>query len=194
MFSESSSSYDSNLVPYRARYKANFVGSQDELPEVLLELLEELDAILIDEEDLIRFNPSTERYELAAVLNADLEFSLLVYWSDANTTSIEVTFDLDSPSPIEISIDDVFLSPAQAYFPDIRQVYNFLTRPKVTTKKSEHRTDILKNQQWIKDHRQEYRGRWVALQDGELLADADSAKELLQKVAPTENTLLTAIY
>ena len=194
MFAEPSSNYDSNPVPYRARYKANFAGTQEELAEVLLELLEELDAIAIDEEEPIRFNPSTECHELAAVLNPDLEFSLLIYWPNEGSTSFEVTFDLDSPNPIEISIGDVFLSPAKDYFPDIWQVYNFLTRPKVTTKKSEHRTDILKNQQWIKNHRQEYRGRWVALQDGELLADAGSAKELLQKITPTENTLLTAIY
>lgn len=194
MFAELSSSHNPTPVPYRARYKANFAGTQDELAEVLLALLENLDAIVIDDDEPIRLNPSTECYELAAVLNTDLEFSLLIYWPDRNTASLEVTFDLDSPSPIEIAIEEVFLNPATAYFPDIRQIYNFLSRPKVTIKKSDHRTDILKNQQWIKDHRQEYRGRWVALQDGDLLADAESSKELLQKVDLTENTLLTAIY
>lgn len=194
MFAEQLSDYTANQIPYRARYKAEFIGSQSELAVTLLECLEDLEAVLLDLNEPIRKNPIENRYELAAVLNEDLEFSLIAYWSDSEQSLSEVTFDLDSPEPIELPIDDVFLNPAKAYFPDIQLVYNFLTRPKVTTKRSEHRVDIRKNHEWIKDHYQEYKGRWVALQDGELLADAGSAEELLQQVTPTENTLLTTVY
>ena len=36
--------------------------------------------------------------------------------------------------------------------------------------------------QWIRDHAQDYRGQWVALDKGELLAAAASLRELLDHV------------
>jgi hypothetical protein len=36
--------------------------------------------------------------------------------------------------------------------------------------------------QWIQDHAQDYRGQWVALDKGELLATAASLRELLDQV------------
>jgi hypothetical protein len=194
MFTQQPTDYTAAQIPYRARYKVSFEGSQSELKSILLSLLENLEANFIDDKEMIRRNPLENRYELEAVLNEDLEFSLLVYWSDDSQSPIEVTFDLDSPAPIEIQIDDQFLNPAQTHFPNVRLVYNFLDRPKVTVHKSENPLNVFKNQQWIKTHRQEYKGRWVALREGELLADANSANELLQKVSASDKTLLTVIY
>jgi hypothetical protein len=194
MFTQQPTDYTAAQIPYRARYKVSFEGSQEELRKILLNLLENLDANFIDDKEIIRLNPLEDRHELEAVLSEDLEFSLLVYWSNDTQRPIEVTFDLDSPAPIEIPIDDQFLNPAKIYFPNMRLIYNFLERPKVTVHKSENRLNILKNQQWIKTHRQEYKGRWVALRDGELLADTNSVDELLQQVSSPENTLLTVIF
>jgi hypothetical protein len=194
MLTQQTTDYTAAQIPYRARYKAFFEGSQEELRKILLNLLEDLEADFIDDEEIIRLNPLEDRYELEAVLNEDLEFSLLIYWSNNAQTPIEVTFDLDSPAPIEIPIDDQFLNPAKTHFPNMRLIYNFLDRPKVTVHKSENRLNVLKNQQWIKTHRQEYKGRWVALRDGELLADTNSVDELLQQVSSPENTLLTVIF
>jgi hypothetical protein len=194
MFAQQPTDYIDGQIPYRARYKVSFEGSSEELKNVLLSLLEDLDANFIDDEEIIRLNPLEDRHELEAVLNEDLEFSLLVYWSNDTQRPIEVTFDLDSPAPIEIPIDDQFLNPAKTHFPNMRLIYNFLDRPKVTVHKSENRLNVLKNQQWIKTHRQEYKGRWVALRDGELLADTNSVDELLQQVSSPENTLLTVIF
>jgi hypothetical protein len=194
MFAQQPTDYTDALIPYRARYKASFKGSSEELKNVLLSLLEDLESNFIDDEEIIRLNPLEDRYELEAVLNEDLEFSLLVYWSNDTQRPIEVTFDLDSPTHIEIPIDDQFLNPAKIHFPNMRLIYNFLDQPKVTVHKSENRLNVLKNQQWIKTHRQEYKGRWVALRDGELLADTNSVDELLQQVSSPENTLLTVIF
>jgi hypothetical protein len=194
MFTQQPTDYIDVQIPYRARYKVSFEGSSEELKNTLLSLLEDLEANFIDNEEIIRLNPLEDRYELEAVLNEDLEFSLLIYWSNDTPKTIEVTFDLDSPAPIEIPIDDQFLNPAKIYFPNMRLIYNFLERPKVTIHKSENRLNVLKNQQWIKTHRQEYKGRWVALRDGELLADTNSVDELLQQISSPENTLLTVIF
>jgi hypothetical protein len=194
MFTQQPTDYIDVQIPYRARYKVSFEGSSEELTNILLSLLEDLEANFVDDEEIIRLNPLEDRYELEAVLNEDLEFLLLIYWSNNTQKPIEVTFDLDSPAPIEMPIDDQFLNPSKIYFPNMRLIYNFLDRPKVTVHKSENRLNVLKNQQWIKTHRQEYKGRWVALQDGELLADTNSVDELLQQVSSPENTLLTVIF
>jgi len=39
---------------------------------------------------------------------------------------------------------------------------------------------------WIRDHAQEYRGQWVALDNGQLLATAASLRELLDHVKPLQ--------
>lgn len=194
MFTQQAPDQTISPIPYRVRYKASFEGVQNELETTILDCLENLDATLIDAEEPIRLNPTENRYELAAILNKDLEFSLLVYWANHGQIPIAVTFDLDSPVAIEIPVNDQFLNLVKPYFPTMRLVYNFLDRPKVTIKKSQNPQDTLKNHQWIKEHRQQYRGRWVALKAGELLADGASSHELLQRVKPTETTLLTVVY
>jgi hypothetical protein len=53
------------------------------------------------------------------------------------------------------------------------------------TKTSQKRDiDRALDYQWIRDHAQEYRGQWVALDKGELLAAAASLRELLDRVKP----------
>ena len=53
------------------------------------------------------------------------------------------------------------------------------------TKPSQKRDiDRTLDYQWIRDHAQDYRGQWVALNKGELLAAAASLRELLDRVKP----------
>jgi hypothetical protein len=183
-------------IPYRARYKVLFDGSQFELKQILLKFLAELDAQYLDLEDNqpFRWNPIDNRCELSAILQDDIELSLFVYWSVDEHQPIEVTFDLDSPTPIELSIDAVFLEPAKIALPKIRLVYNYLHKPKITVASTSVKSDCTANRQWLQTHRLEYRGKWVALQEGTLLAEASSANELIQKIGSTQHVLLTAVY
>ncbi len=52
------------------------------------------------------------------------------------------------------------------------------------------------SQNWIKANRQKYRGRWVALQGDQLLADANSSAELLKRIDLKDGKakFITAIY
>jgi hypothetical protein len=184
-------------LPYRARYKVLFDGSQSELKPILLKFLSELNAQYLDADEAdspFRWNPIEDRWELSAILHEDLELSLSIYWSSIDCSPVEVIFDLDSPTPIEIPIDGLFFAPAQAVFPTIRLVYNFLHRSKITTTKTLKISDFPANRQWLNDHRLQYRGKWVALQEGHLLAEAPSASELLQKMDSIQHVLLTAVY
>jgi hypothetical protein len=193
----------STSIPYRARYKASFSGSQTDLCDRLINLLAPLHAASLDQSDHnepIRHNPLNDRYELAATLAGDQEFSLLAYWPDTAQTEVDITFDLDSPIPIEINIDHIFLHPAQQYFPNLRQIYNWLSKPKnivhpmASNGQALANQQVLANQQWLKTYQKQYRGRWVALRDGHLLADASSVAELLQQIKSTDNTMLTVVY
>lgn len=184
-------------LPYRARYKVLVDGHQSELELLLLKLLAQLDARYADadaEANPVRWHPIESQWRLAAILSGDLELSLSIYWSSTDVSPVEVTFDLDSQTPIEIPIDDLFFTPAQAVFPTIRLVYNFLHRSKITTTEPSEISDFPANRQWLKDHRLQYRGKWVALQKGHLLAEAPSANELIQKLDSVQHILLTSVY
>jgi len=53
-----------------------------------------------------------------------------------------------------------------------------------------------KDMRWLKEHHDEYRGQWVALLHGELLATASSLKELIQQIGDPRGTniLVTQVY
>jgi hypothetical protein len=48
--------------------------------------------------------------------------------------------------------------------------------------------EIAANMRWLKAHRDVYRGKWVAIQNGELLAAEVSFQQLKQIVGNTKNT------
>ncbi|MGH7845164.1 MAG: hypothetical protein ACREQW_08350 [Candidatus Binatia bacterium] len=54
----------------------------------------------------------------------------------------------------------------------------------VPTTKTTQKRDIDRKQdyQWIRDHAEEYRGQWIALNNGQLLANAASLRELMDCV------------
>ena len=184
-------------LPYRARYKVLFNGSQTDLKPILLKFLSELNVQYLDSDEAyspFRWNPIEDRWELSAILQEYLELSLSIYWLSTDSSPVEVIFDLDSSTPIEIPIDGLFFAPAQAVFPTIRLVYNFLHRSKITITKTQEISDFPANRQWLNAHRLQYRGKWVALQEGHLLAEAPSANELIQKLDSIQHILLTAVY
>jgi hypothetical protein len=184
-------------LPYRARYKVLFDGSQSDLKPFLLELRSKLNVRHIDSDkdnSPFRWNSIENRYELSTILQQYLELSLSIYWSSADSSPIDVTFDLDSPTPIEIPIDGIFFTTAQTVFPTIRLVYNFLHKQKITVTNPRETSDFPANRKWLKEHRLQYQGKWVALQAGHLLAEAPSANELIQKLDSIQHVLLTAVY
>jgi hypothetical protein len=67
--------------------------------------------------------------------------------------------------------------------PVVVRLRNMLAVP--VTKTSQKRDiDRTLDYQWIRDHAQEYRGQWVAVNNGQLLAAAASLRELLEHVKP----------
>jgi|SRR5215467_6893821 len=67
--------------------------------------------------------------------------------------------------------------------PMVVRLRNMLAIP--ITKTSQKRDiDRTLDYQWIRDHAQDYRGQWVALDNGKLLGAATSLRELLDRVKP----------
>jgi hypothetical protein len=99
----------------------------------------------------------------------------------------------DWQSAQEISIE------AARHYPDNREIYRYayiLAPSKVTVSPSdpEKRKNIQASRQWMRKNWQKYRGNWVAVKAGELLATAKSFDELVVQLENTQGTLLTVIH
>jgi hypothetical protein len=73
---------------------------------------------------------------------------------------------------------------------------HILPETKITLVKRSPDPNIALSQNWIKANRERYYGRWVVLRGDQLLADASSSEELLQKIDPKDGKgkLITVIY
>ncbi|WP_289500391.1 hypothetical protein [Gloeocapsopsis sp. IPPAS B-1203] len=82
-------------------------------------------------------------------------------------------------------------------YPHHKQLLKYahvLAPPKISIDKRPLHRDTQANQNWIKENRNEYKGQWVALRNGQLLSSASSAKELIEQLGDTKGIFLTAIY
>lgn len=59
----------------------------------------------------------------------------------------------------------------------------------------------VQHRKWLKDHRNEYRGKWVAISGSNLIASANSSRVLKQRLRQklardqsTHNILITVVY
>jgi len=84
-----------------------------------------------------------------------------------------------------------------ACYPDdaeIKKYAHILAPPKVTANNLPMNPGIKANRNWLRANSDDYRGRWVALRDGELLESAESLEEVMNKLPDTENVMFTPIY
>ena len=85
------------------------------------------------------------------------------------------------------------------HFPDHAELQKYayiLAPPKVTSVNRGGHPEIRADREWLKQHRDEYRGRWVGIKNGELLAVGNSHDEIISVVGPVKNTgiLVTKVY
>ncbi|GET38122.1 hypothetical protein [Microseira wollei] len=84
-------------------------------------------------------------------------------------------------------------------YPENEQIQYYahvLAPPKVTVVPSnpERRKMVAANQDWLRENRLKYLNRWVAVRNGDLLADAASLDELVAQIDDTKDTLITVLY
>ena len=76
---------------------------------------------------------------------------------------------------------------------DLQQYARVLAPPKVVKSNLPPNPSVRANRNWLKEHRQEYQGRWIALRSGELAGVANSLDEVVRQVEDTQGVLLTKI-
>lgn len=79
---------------------------------------------------------------------------------------------------------------------ELQTVSRVVAPPIVTTRLESPRSDIRSDRDWVRANRLEYRGKWVALRNGELLAAAETVESLVDEVGDVRNTgiLITQIW
>lgn len=104
-------------------------------------------------------------------------------------------WDANRPKAIKLA------SEAIKRFPEHKEVQKFdyvLNPPpaRVVPSNPEERQRILADEEWIKQHQDEYKNRWVGIRNGELVESAGSLKELIKRIGAdnTKGVLLTPIY
>lgn len=75
---------------------------------------------------------------------------------------------------------------------ELANIARILAPPKVLGKGSANPSRRL-DQEWLRQHAHEYRGQWLAIKDGELLAAAPTARELKVLIADMEGMLVTRV-
>lgn len=82
-------------------------------------------------------------------------------------------------------------------FPDHRELQKMATilaAPTVRRGSGVADPGLLANRDWLMDHGDEYRGQWVALRSGQLLAVAAFLKELTERIDEPDGVLLTRVF
>jgi len=84
-------------------------------------------------------------------------------------------------------------------FPDHRELQKMATilaEPTVRRGTGAADPGLLANRDWLRSHREEYKGRWVALRAGQLLGVAESVEQLVAQVGTIANQkiLITQVY
>lgn len=123
-----------------------------------------------------------------AVLDHDIiEFQTLINeisWSNRPSLdfirAIRMALELEAPLIArKLAEQGAEYHPAN---PELSKMARILAPPEVFTDIRLPRLDIKANKLWIDAHRKEYKGKWVALHNGELIASENTFSELKNEV------------
>jgi hypothetical protein len=75
---------------------------------------------------------------------------------------------------------------------ELQRQANILAPPKITRRVASNSSQR-PNKDWLNNNENQYRGKWVALRNGELLATANTIDDLLPQIESREGVLLTIV-
>ena len=78
--------------------------------------------------------------------------------------------------------------------PDLQKYARILAPPRLVQRGLPTRPDLYANRDWTRQHAEQYRGQWIALRDGQLLAAADSFEALADQFTVHSGILLTRLF
>ncbi|RLC84126.1 MAG: hypothetical protein DRI79_13275 [Chloroflexi bacterium] len=77
---------------------------------------------------------------------------------------------------------------------ELERMARILAPPRVVRADLPSVPSLQANQAWLRAHADEYRGQWVALRDGALLAAAATARQLRACLESTDGVLITRVF
>ena len=77
--------------------------------------------------------------------------------------------------------------------PGLTRYASVLAPPRILRDDAPADPSIANNEAWLRKHAHEFRGRWVAVKDGELLGSADVLADLVREVGKTSKVLFSLI-
>jgi hypothetical protein len=93
---------------------------------------------------------------------------------------------------------ELALNGAQQYHDhaELQKMAHILAPPKVQQGLGSPSPGLRANRDWLRDHREQYRGQWVALRNGQLLRSAATHEGLLRQIGSTKHTdiLVAKVY
>jgi hypothetical protein len=135
--------------------------------------------------------------EAAAKENRET-FSLIVKKVD---WSMRQPYELVRTIDLSLSLDMVplameLVSMAKRIFPSDKKIEvlaRIISPPRAIGTRPSQSIGIDKSKKWIKQNSFKYKGKWIAVQNGELLGDAPTLKELHNQIGQHKNTPNTII-
>lgn len=130
----------------------------------------------------------------AAFLNALKE----VDWRSKSASEYTHIIDLALAVGAHMAARNLSTQGAEAYphSEELQKYARVLAPPKVLTNREPRNVNLAANIEWLKANKIDYKGKWVAIKDGELVGSADSHNDLIAQIGETKGRgiLVTPVY
>lgn len=149
---------------------------------------------LLSDWELVWLEAATIRQDFEAFANLWKQIEWTARRPTQIASAVRLAISAEAPALArELSMIGSELYPHDA---ELKALSRITASPIVTTRREPPRSDIRADRDWVRTHRQDYRGQWVALRNGELLAAAETAEALIRRVGDVRNSgmLITQIW
>lgn len=103
--------------------------------------------------------------------------------------AIKLALNVSAPTAAQYLYDEGIKRHPQS--PELARYARLFASARSSTRTLPPNSTLKANREWLKSHRSEYRGQWIALRNGQLLATAASLEDLTNQVGDITNALLT---
>ena len=121
-----------------------------------------------------------------------------IEWNQRTSDEFIQAIDLALKIGAHLAARELATQGAEIHFDseELQKYARILAPPQVSRVPVNSRVNIRANSEWLKMNRNRYKGKSIALKDGELLETANSTEELIGKIGATKGTgiLVTHLY
>jgi len=124
-----------------------------------------------------------------------IQVSQKIEWSQRSAADFITAIHLALATGAHLTARELTTKGVRMYpeHPELQKMAHILAPPKVKVSKRASGASRRKDFAWLKQHSAQYRGQWVALKDGELVAAAATLPELKAQVASPKDIFLARV-